>query len=132
MILVGDFVMMEVCVRPMMSWGDFIIELERVMTSRYDDLAGALFLLDLLRFIPRHQKITAKQLKEQLDELGHQKSLRTIQRQLENLVLSGHSPSSEMSEISLMAMSGRKMPSIWNWRAFLPSRRCYLVWHIKS
>lgn len=59
------------------------------MTSRYDDLAGALFLLDLLRFIPRHQKITAKQLKEQLDELGHQKSLRTIQRQLENLVLSG-------------------------------------------
>lgn len=59
------------------------------MASRYDDLAGALFLLDLLRLIPRHQKITAKQLKEQLDELGHQKSLRTIQRQLENLVLSG-------------------------------------------
>ncbi len=59
------------------------------MTERHDDLTGALFLLDLLRLIPRHQKITAKQLKEQLDELGHQKSLRTIQRQLENLVLSG-------------------------------------------
>lgn len=59
------------------------------MSDRNDDLTGALFLLDLLRLIPRHQKVTAKQLKEQLDELGHKKSLRTIQRQLENLVLSG-------------------------------------------
>ena len=39
------------------------------MTERHDDLTGALFLLDLLRLIPRHQKITAKQLKEQLNEL---------------------------------------------------------------
>lgn len=39
------------------------------MTDRNDDLKGALFLLDLLRLIPRHYKITAKQLKEQLDGL---------------------------------------------------------------
>ena len=44
---------------------------------------GVLFLLELLRLIPRHGKITAKDLQQKLANLGYPRSERTIQRQLD-------------------------------------------------
>lgn len=55
------------------------------MNKRNDDMNGALFLLELLRLIPKHGKITAKQLSEKLAHLGHERSVRTIQRHLDTL-----------------------------------------------
>ncbi|UYZ69306.1 hypothetical protein LP090_08675 [Moraxella bovis] len=46
---------------------------------------GALFLLELLRLIPRHGKITAKDLQQKLANLGYPRSERTIQRHLDTI-----------------------------------------------
>lgn len=53
------------------------------MTRRTEDLNGALFLLELLRLIPRYGRVTAKDLQQKLANLGYPRSERTIQRQLD-------------------------------------------------
>lgn len=55
------------------------------MPKRPDTLETALLTVELLRRIPRNRKITAAELHEQLRGAGHQRDLRTIQRQLEML-----------------------------------------------
>jgi predicted DNA-binding transcriptional regulator YafY len=44
-----------------------------------------IFAIELLKRIPRNQKVTTSELKKQLDAIGIERSLRSIQRQLETL-----------------------------------------------
>lgn len=55
------------------------------MPKRSDTFETVLLALELLRRIPRHRKVTAAELHQQLKELGVDRDLRTIQRQLEML-----------------------------------------------
>ena len=55
------------------------------MTKRPDTHETVLFALELLRRIPRNRKVSASELHEQLSELGVDRDIRTIQRQLEML-----------------------------------------------
>ncbi len=55
------------------------------MAKRPDNQETLVFALELLRRIPRQQKITATNLHRQLQEAGLNKGLRTIQRQLKLL-----------------------------------------------
>lgn len=52
---------------------------------RTDILDTVHFTLELLRRIPRHRQITARELHEQLQAAGIERDVRTIQRQLEHL-----------------------------------------------
>lgn len=58
------------------------------MAKRPDTVESALLAIELLRRIPRINKITADELREQLKHAGFERDLRTIQRQLE--MLSAH------------------------------------------
>ena len=53
------------------------------MAKRPDTLETLLLALELLRRIPRKNKITARELQEQLQNAGMDRDLRTIQRMLE-------------------------------------------------
>ena len=53
------------------------------MAKRPDTLETLLLALELLRRIPRKNKITARELHEQLQNAGMDRDLRTIQRMLE-------------------------------------------------
>ena len=55
------------------------------MAKRPDNQETLVFALELLRRIPRHRRITAKELHKQLQEAGLKKDLRTVQRQLKML-----------------------------------------------
>lgn len=55
------------------------------MPKRPDTLETTLLAVELLRRIPRHRKISAVELHEQLKHAGIERELRTIQRQLEKL-----------------------------------------------
>lgn len=55
------------------------------MAKRPDTLETLLLALELLRRIPRKNKITARELQEQLQNAGMDRDLRTIQRMLERL-----------------------------------------------
>ena len=55
------------------------------MAKRPDNQETLVFALELLRRIPRHRRITAKELHKQLQEAGLNKGLRTVQRQLKLL-----------------------------------------------
>ena len=55
------------------------------MPKRSDTFETVLLALELLRRIPRHRKVTASELHQQLKELGIDRDLRTIQRQMEML-----------------------------------------------
>lgn len=58
------------------------------MSKRPDNLESVLLCMELLQRIPRHRKVTASDLWEQLKGVGIERELRTIQRQLE--ILSEH------------------------------------------
>ena len=55
------------------------------MAARPDTLETLLLALELLRRIPRKNKITAKELHSQLQGAGMERDLRTIQRMLQTL-----------------------------------------------
>lgn len=55
------------------------------MSERQSNLETVRLTLELLKRIPRHGKVSAPELKRQLDEAGLVRELRTIQRQLEEL-----------------------------------------------
>ncbi|PAT39228.1 WYL domain-containing protein [Vandammella animalimorsus] len=55
------------------------------MAKRPDTLETVQLAIELLRRIPRHRKITAAELHQQLRDAGIERELRTIQRQLEML-----------------------------------------------
>ena len=55
------------------------------MAKRPDNQETLVFALELLRRIPRHRRITARELHKQLQEAGLNKGLRTVQRQLKLL-----------------------------------------------
>jgi predicted DNA-binding transcriptional regulator YafY len=55
------------------------------MAKRPDTLETVVFAIELLRRIPRHRKITAHELHQQLQDAGIKRDVRTIQRQLELL-----------------------------------------------
>lgn len=55
------------------------------MPKRPDTLKTTILAIELLRRIPRNRKVTAAELREQLEHAGHCRDLRTIQRQLEML-----------------------------------------------
>lgn len=55
------------------------------MSERQSNLETVRLALELLKRIPRHGKVSAPELKRQLDEAGLVRELRTIQRQLEEL-----------------------------------------------
>jgi len=55
------------------------------MPKRPEAIETVLFVVELLRRIPRNRKVSAPQLHEQLRELGIDRDLRTIQRQLDTL-----------------------------------------------
>jgi predicted DNA-binding transcriptional regulator YafY len=55
------------------------------MPKRPDTIETALLAVELLRRIPRGHKVTAGELHRQLQEVGFERDLRTIQRQLELL-----------------------------------------------
>ena len=57
------------------------------MPARQNNLETVRLTLELLKRIPRHGKISAPELKRQLDQAGLVRELRTIQRQLEELSL---------------------------------------------
>lgn len=54
-------------------------------SKRPDTMETVLFAIALLQRIPRHKKITASELRDQLSDAGIERDLRTIQRQLEML-----------------------------------------------
>lgn len=56
-----------------------------VMAKRSDTIETVLLAIEILRRIPRNGKITAGELHEQLSNVGMERDLRTIQRQLEML-----------------------------------------------
>lgn len=58
---------------------------QTLMSKRSDTIETVLLALELLRRIPRGRKISAPELHEQLNNAGHARDLRTIQRQLELL-----------------------------------------------
>jgi len=55
------------------------------MPKRSDTLETALLALELLRRIPRSRKVSAPELHKQLSEMGLERDVRTIQRQLDML-----------------------------------------------
>lgn len=55
------------------------------MTKRPETLETVRLALEILRRIPRNRKVSALELHEQLSDMGIERDLRTIQRQLENL-----------------------------------------------
>ena len=55
------------------------------MTKRSDTIETVLLALELLRRIPRNRKISASELHQQLSDLGVERDIRTIQRQMEML-----------------------------------------------
>ncbi|PYE14506.1 putative DNA-binding transcriptional regulator YafY [Paraburkholderia silvatlantica] len=55
------------------------------MATRPDTLNTTILAIELLRRIPRNRKVTAAELHDQLQHVGHGRDLRTIQRQLEML-----------------------------------------------
>lgn len=55
------------------------------MGKRSDTLESALLAIELLRRVPRGRKVTASELHQQLKQVGFDRDLRTIQRQLEML-----------------------------------------------
>lgn len=55
------------------------------MGKRADTLETTLLAIELLRRVPRNQKVTASELHKQLKEAGIERDVRTIQRQLEML-----------------------------------------------
>lgn len=55
------------------------------MANRPDSLETTILALELLRRIPRNRKVTASQLRDQLEGAGIHRDLRTIQRQLDTL-----------------------------------------------
>lgn len=55
------------------------------MPNRHDTLETVQLAVELLRRIPRGRKITAKELHQQLQDIGLERDLRTIQRQLQML-----------------------------------------------
>ncbi len=58
------------------------------MTTRPNNMEGVLLALEILKRIPKRSKITAGELQKQLEGIGLQRDLRSIQRQLD--VLSQH------------------------------------------
>lgn len=60
-------------------------ETQLIMSKRPETQDTVLLALELLRRIPRQRKVSASELHEQLQGLGLQRDVRTIQRQLENL-----------------------------------------------
>lgn len=62
-----------------------IIKKGRLMAKRSDTLETVKLALELLRRIPRHRKVSAGELHQQLKDAGIERDLRTIQRQLEQL-----------------------------------------------
>ena len=55
------------------------------MPKRTNSVDTTFFSLELLRRIPRSQRITAQELHQQLTDAGIDRNVRTIQRQLERL-----------------------------------------------
>ena len=55
------------------------------MASRGSNLEGVILSLEILKRIPRRSKITAVEIRQQLQEVGLERDLRTIQRLLEAL-----------------------------------------------
>lgn len=55
------------------------------MSQRPETIETIRLAIELLRRIPRHRKVTASELHQQLQAMGLQRDLRTIQRQLEML-----------------------------------------------
>lgn len=55
------------------------------MLKRRNRSNTTMFLIDLMRRIPRHRKITASELHEELLHIGWKRDLRTIQRQLDEI-----------------------------------------------
>lgn len=64
------------------------LKIEPNKSKRPDTMETVLFVIALLQRIPRHKKITASELREQLSDAGIERDLRTVQRQLE--ILSPH------------------------------------------
>ena len=60
------------------------------MAKRPNTMETVVFVLELLRRIPKRQKVTSAQLQEQLSEMGIARDIRTIQRHLD--MLSSHFP----------------------------------------
>jgi len=54
-------------------------------SKRPDTMETVLFAIALMQRIPRHKKITAPELRKQLHDMGIERDLRTVQRQLEKL-----------------------------------------------
>jgi predicted DNA-binding transcriptional regulator YafY len=57
------------------------------MAVRPDAIETVKFVLEILRRIPRHRKVTAQDIHKQLKSAGFERDLRTVQRQLESLSL---------------------------------------------
>lgn len=55
------------------------------MAKRPNTMETVVFVLELLRRIPKRQKVTSAQLQEQLSEIGIDRDIRTIQRHLDML-----------------------------------------------
>ena len=55
------------------------------MVKRSDNLDSVVMAIELLRRIPRKRKVTASELHQQLTDIGIDRDLRTIQRQLDQL-----------------------------------------------
>ena len=79
------------------------------MPKRPDTLETTLLAVELLRRIPRHRKISAVELHEQLKHAGIERELRTIQRQLENSANS--STSNATTAASPSATAGKSAPA---------------------
>ena len=58
------------------------------MKQRSPNMDGVLLAIELLKRIPRRTKITAAELRQQLSDIGFDRNLRSIQRQLD--ILSQH------------------------------------------
>ena len=76
------------------------------MPKRTNSVDTTFFALELLRRIPRSQRITAHELHQQLTNAGIERNVRTIQRQLERL-----------SQHFDLECDDRCRPYGWRWRA---------------
>ncbi|WP_370976697.1 helix-turn-helix transcriptional regulator [Enterobacter roggenkampii] len=75
------------------------------MAKRTNSVDTTFFSLELLRRIPRSQRITAQELHQQLTDAGIERNVRTIQRQLERL-----------SQHFDLECDDRCRPYGWRWR----------------
>ncbi|NBI42069.1 WYL domain-containing protein [[Haemophilus] felis] len=55
------------------------------MTTRTTNLDATLYLIEMLKLIPKHSVISAPELKEKLEEIGFKRDIRSIQRTLKTL-----------------------------------------------